>query len=323
MAEANDNDMMVTELYKLYRPCSFKEVFGQAEVIIQLRAHLVDCSLPHNILFTGPSGCGKTTLARILKEKLGCHPAGFVEINAADSKGIDMVRDVNTQMNQGHLGGRLRVYIIDECHKLTSDAQSALLKIMEDTPKHVYFFLCTTDPAKLLPTIKTRCKMFQLAAATPIELAKAIGDVIQKSGKNVASQNVVDKIITAADGSFRAAMVLLNTAVRLPTEEAQLASIVVEATERQAFDLVKKLLWEKATWLDVAALLKQLKEQAVDIEPLRRALIACAAGELLKGGKNMGWANLVIECFAKPFFDSGWAGLCSACFEVMQVRAKR
>lgn len=323
MAEVNDNDMEVTELYKVYRPISFREVFGQAEVIVQLKAHLADYSLPHNILFIGPSGCGKTTIARILKDKLGCHDAGFVEINAADSKGIDMVRDVNLQMNQGHLGGRLRVYIIDECHKLTSDAQSGLLKMLEDTPKHVYFFLCTTDPAKLLATIKTRCKLFQLVAMTPVELGKAVDDVLAKSGKALASPKVRDRIIAAADGSARAAMVLLNTAVRLTGEEAQLASIVVEATERQAFDLVKALLWESSDWTKIAGILKELKEQAVDIEPLRRALIACAAGELLKGGKRAGWANLVIECFAKPFFDSGFAGLCGACYEVMQVRAKR
>lgn len=313
----------ITELYRVWRPVSFKEVFGQDEVVATLKAFLTPPgAMPHTTLLTGPSGCGKTTLARILREKIGCHEKGLVEINAAESKGIDMVRDLCLQMSTGHLGGRIRVYIIDECHKLTSDAQSALLKVLEDTPRHVYFFLCTTDPGKLLATIKTRCTHLKLAAATPAAITACMRDVLSKVGATV-SDRVLAKIADAADGSFRAALVHLNTVLKVTGEDAQMAAITKDATERRAFDLVKALLWERSDWPLLVKILKDLKEQAVDVEPLRRALLSCAAGELLKGTAKAAWCNLIIDYFGKNFFDSGFPGLCAACYEVMQVRTKR
>lgn len=329
------------ELYREWRPVAFKEVYGQDAAVSVLKGLVSENSVPHAVTFTGPSGCGKTTLARILWDKVLClhHGVrtiedtgkdpkvlnlGFREINAASSKGIDTIRDIEIEMQTGHVGGRLRCYMLDECHKLTSDAQTALLKMLEDTPKHVYFFLCTTEPKKLLNTIRTRCTEVVLSPVTGKSLESAIADVCspEKAGV-VLAPAVIKKIIEVADGSVRKALVLVDQVRRLKSEAEMLDAVVADACERQAFDLVKMLLWEQATWPKIAELLKQLKAQEVDIEPLRHALLSCAFGELVKSEKRGGWCNLIIEEFGKPFFDSKWAGFGSACWNVMQIRTKR
>lgn len=311
----------MTELYKTWRPLGFKEVYGQDDAVKLLKSFLPD-RVPQAIVFTGPSGCGKTTLARIVVDKLAVHGAGFQEINAAEARGIDEIRRINSEMGMGHLGGRRRAYLIDEAHKLTSDAQSGLLKMLEDTPKEVYFMLATTDPTKLLLTIRTRCTEVKLVPVKPEAMKASIAYVLE-SAKLTASEKVVAKIVESAGGSLRQAMVYLNSVVGMASEEEQLNAVVRGTSERQAFDLVKMLLWESATWPKVAELLKALKEQEAEIEPLRQALLSCAFGEMLKGDKKAGWANLIVEEFGKPFFDSKWAGVGSACWNVMQIRMKR
>lgn len=116
-------------LYQAYRPRTFDEVVGNKEAIRTLESFIKrDISeVPHAFLFSGPSGCGKTTLARILAKKLGCSDANFVEIDSADFRGIDTIREIRRQMRLAPVGGgSCRVWLIDECHKLTGDAQSAL-----------------------------------------------------------------------------------------------------------------------------------------------------------------------------------------------------
>jgi len=140
------------ELYRKYRPTKFSQVLGQREAIATLANMGKRRAVPHCLLFTGPSGVGKTTLIRILREKLGCKEHDYVEINAAEARGIDTIRDIQRRLTLSPLSGRCRVWAIDECHRLTTDAQSALLKILEDTPPTAYFMLATTEPNKLLTT---------------------------------------------------------------------------------------------------------------------------------------------------------------------------
>ena len=157
---------MSKELYKKHRPKNLKRVFGQSVAIGTLKPLIEAKQVPHSLLLTGPSGCGKTTLARILVKELKCAKADFMEVNCADFRGIDTVRDIRTRMMQAPIGGDCRVWLIDEAHMLTSAAQTAFLKMLEDTPDHIYFFLATTHPQKLLKTIKTRCTEIKLKEMT-------------------------------------------------------------------------------------------------------------------------------------------------------------
>ena len=156
------------ELYKKYRPKNFKRIVGQPTITEQLTSMTRSNQFPHSSLFSGPSGCGKTTLARIMRNKLDCGDQDFQEVNCADFRGIDMVRDIRNRMNLAPIGGECRVWLIDEAHQLSSQAQNAFLKILEDTPSHVYFMLATTDPQKLIPTIRTRCAEFKVSSLNPM-----------------------------------------------------------------------------------------------------------------------------------------------------------
>ena len=125
-------------LYQKYRPTNLKDFFGNDGLKRDLKPFLEGRRTPpKSILFTGPSGCGKTTLARILAYTIGCAEGDINELDTADFRGIDSIRDIRRQMNLVPLGGQARVWILDECHKLTNDAQNALLKALENPPAHV------------------------------------------------------------------------------------------------------------------------------------------------------------------------------------------
>jgi DNA polymerase-3 subunit gamma/tau len=150
-------------LYIKHRPTDLIGVKGNEDVVEALKNMLLNKeSCPHSFLLSGPTGCGKTTLARIIAAELGCFGSDYKEIDSADFRGIDTIREIGKQCMYKPLESSCRVFVIDECHKMTNDAQNAFLKRLEDTPKHVYFILCTTDPSKLIPTIRGRCSQFQV-----------------------------------------------------------------------------------------------------------------------------------------------------------------
>jgi DNA polymerase III subunit gamma/tau len=193
---------MSTELYKRYRPKTLKGVVGQDGPVSSLQRLIDKDRMPHAILFTGPSGSGKTTIGRILKDVLQCGDADFVELNCADFKGIDNVREIRRFSGMAPMDGKCRIWLIDEAHKMTNDAQNAFLKLLEDTPKHVYFMLATTDPQKLIKTIHTRCTEVKLSVLKAPDLERILRRVIDKEDLKV-SDEVVDEIVEAADGSAR------------------------------------------------------------------------------------------------------------------------
>ena len=199
-----------TELYKKYRPRKFSDVHGQDGVLASLQAKITAKQVPHAILFIGPSGVGKTTITRILAKKLKCG-RNYKEVDAADNRGIDMVRAIKREMMQAPLGkAKCKMYCIDEAHKMSPDAMNALLKPLENTPSHVYFVLCTTDPQKIIKTIQTRCTQYKLTDLTDVQMIDAISDVIDKEGMKSLPEKVLDKVLEVADGSARRAIVLLD-----------------------------------------------------------------------------------------------------------------
>src|SRR5213075_137529 len=168
-------------LYRKYRPQSPGEVLGQEHVVRALVGAINEGRVAHAYLFSGPRGTGKTSTARILAKVLNCtnvqdgEPCGVcdscvqvqrggsldvVELDAASNRKLDEMRDLLSRVALG-TPGRWKVYIIDEVHQLTSDASSALLKTLEEPPGHVVFVLATTDPQKVLPTIKSRTQHFE------------------------------------------------------------------------------------------------------------------------------------------------------------------
>lgn len=307
------------ELYKKYRPKKLEDIIGQPEAVHVLAEMIESNRVPHSIIFSGGSGVGKTTLSRILARMLGCSFDDYDEINASESRGIDTIREINSCMGLSPLHGKCRVWCLDEAANLTrrssgGDAQTALLKILEDTPSHVYFFLCTTNPEELIPTIHTRCTEIKLKSLLPGDLIKLLHRVYDGEGKKL-SDEVTNRIVEASEGSARKALVLLHQVIGLKSEEEQLEIIQKPSVRRQAFDIVKCLLWEKSSWSDVVKILQDVEE---DPESIRRLVLANATKEMLRKGGKSARAYLVIMAFENSFFSSGKSGLVRACYEVLQ-----
>jgi DNA polymerase-3 subunit gamma/tau len=146
-----------------FRPQTVGELFGQDHLLSTLADYQADPGIvPRSLMLVGPYGCGKTSIARMLGQIVGAKGNNLREINAASARGIDDVRDWVDGSRFLPLGGGSKVYILDELHQMTNAAQSALLKVIEEPPPGVYWFLCTTDPSKLLPTIASRCHRLEV-----------------------------------------------------------------------------------------------------------------------------------------------------------------
>lgn len=302
------------ELYLKYRPQSFKEVVGQKEAIKSLNDMGKRGEIPHALLFTGPSGTGKTTLARILKRKLKCSDHDFIELNAAsDARGIETIRKIQSRMGALPLGGKCRIWLLDEVHQLTGDAQNGMLKLLEDFPSHVYFFLATTDPNKLKKTIRTRCTEIACNPVSEEEIKQLVQTIVGKEEVSL-DEAVSAKIAEVVDGSARKALVLLHSVIGLNSTEEQLAFIQKSDTKRQAIEIARALVKEKTTWKEMAQILKNVDE---DPEQLRWMVLGYASKVLLNNPRAGARCALIIEEFREPWYGCGRAGLDVSCWNVI------
>ena len=306
------------ELYKKYRPKKLDKMVGQEEAVEILKRKIKKGNVPHAILFSGPSGCGKTTFARILQRKLKCHQYDFSELNCADVRGIDDIRKIRSRINHAPIGGDCRIWLIDEAHKLTNDAQNAILKMLEDTPEHVYFMLATTDPQRLIRTIRTRCTEIVVKSLDDEDLESLLAFVCKQERITKFPSAVVDKIIKHSEGSARKALVLLDSVIELDNKKQMLKSIEKTTLEKEGEHLARLLLNTRNDWKKVATVLKKYKKDPdINPESLRRAILGYAANVLVSGGRMSARAYLMIDAFRNNFFDSKWAGLVTACYEVV------
>lgn len=306
---------MSAELYKKYRPKNFNEVVGQDSAIRTLVDMGKTGRIPHAILFTGPSGTGKTTLARILKEKLKCSDGDFIEMNSAsDARGIDTIRMIQRQMSSAALGGKCRIWLLDECHQFSTDAQEGFLKILEDQPPHVYFFLATTNPTKLKKTIITRCTEIRCGELSDGDLIKLVSTVSEKEGKPI-DEEVAKKIASVSEGSARKALVLLHSLIGLDGKDEQLSVLESASVQEEAIQIARKLLSEKTTWAEMRELLQNVKEAKQNAEGIRHLVLAYCNTVLLKSGNSR--AAAIAEEFRDPWYNCQEVGLTLSCYNIV------
>jgi DNA polymerase III delta prime subunit len=295
------------ESYKKFRPKTFKTVAGQAAAVQSLEGFLQKGKIPHFVLFSGPSGVGKTTLARILATKLNCGPNDLEEINCASFRGVDTVRDLQRRMGMSPLTGPVRVFIVDESHQLTKDAQNAFLKILEDTPSHVYFMMATTEPDKLLPTIRTRATHVQLKPIGAKELTDVVTRIAAKQ-KIELTEEILEKLIAVSEGSARKALVLLDQIAGIDDEETALKLLTEDSGRAEIVEICRELLKPKPSYGTIQKLMKTITDEP---ETIRRAILGYMTG-ILSSNTNkplLNRAYVVVDSFRDSYFESGKAGL--------------
>ncbi|MFF3428903.1 DNA polymerase III subunit gamma and tau [Streptomyces sp. NPDC002602] len=219
-------------LYRRYRPESFAEVIGQEHVTAPLMQALRNNRVNHAYLFSGPRGCGKTTSARILARCLNCEqgptptPCGecqsckdlarngpgsidVIEIDAASHGGVDDARDLREKAFFGPASSRYKIYIIDEAHMVTSAGFNALLKVVEEPPEHLKFIFATTEPEKVIGTIRSRTHHYPFRLVPPGTLRDYLGEVCGREGATV-EDGVLPLVVRAGAGSVRDSMSVMD-----------------------------------------------------------------------------------------------------------------
>ena len=194
--------MVHTALYRKYRPAVFADVQGQSHIVDVLESSIESGRIAHAYLFAGSRGTGKTSIARIFARALKTSDNDIYEIDAASNRGIDDIRAIRDGVSVLPLESTYKVYIIDEVHMLTKEAFNALLKTLEEPPKHVIFILATTELSKLPETVVSRCQVFTFKKPSREILRGVVSSVAKKEGFALEA-GVADLIATLGDGSFR------------------------------------------------------------------------------------------------------------------------
>jgi DNA polymerase-3 subunit gamma/tau len=281
----------VTALYRKYRPQDFDEVVGQEPVVRTLKNAIAAGQLRQAYLFAGPRGTGKTSLARILAKGLNCEQGptpnpdktchacvaiangsslDVVEMDAASQRGIDDIREIRERVVLQPAEGRYKVYILDEAHQLTDAAWNALLKLIEEPPPHLVFVFCTTDLAKVLPTVRSRCQTFVFQRPRLAELVQLLRRVADGEGIDVPDQ-ALSLVARGARGSFRDAVSTLDQLLAATEGQITVQSVLqlLGAVEEEALFRLCDLVIDQ----DTAGALTFVEELAAQGQDLGRLVL--------------------------------------------------
>lgn len=317
----------IGDLYHKYRPRKFSEVAGHKEVVQSLKKAITSDHPSQVFLLTGESGTGKTSCARIIAMSLNCDNrdedgdpclecksckiilsgscVDLHEINAAEHRGIDAVREISSKMSMMPMQLRNKIYILDEFHQMTKEAQSSLLKVLEEAPKRVFIILCTTNPEKILPTVKNRCQQFRFKNLSNKEIALLLEEVCVYEGAQL-SRSVLDLIADSSGGSPRSSLVHLQQVLQLDSDKEEDIRRLLEIESAGGEDFFKFfmiLVSKSSSWPQIMEAYNGVK----DMGPtgLGMSIAGMLRNKLVgsKGGNDFYFYSEAIENFVVPFDD--------------------
>ncbi|SDM39500.1 DNA polymerase III subunit gamma/tau [Sediminibacillus halophilus] len=259
--------MSYQALYRVWRPKSFSDVVGQTHITRTLQNAIVQQKFSHAYLFSGPRGTGKTSAAKIFAKTVNCEHApvkepcnecaaclgiqdgsisDVIEIDAASNNGVEQIRDIRDKVKYAPSAVAYKVYIIDEVHMLSMGAFNALLKTLEEPPKHVIFILATTEPHKIPLTIISRCQRFDFKRITPSSIVERMQTIIEAEDIK-ATQEALEAVALSAEGGMRDALSLLDQAISYSEDEVSLEDVlaVTGSVSQEKLTLVTEAMYRQ------------------------------------------------------------------------------
>ncbi|WP_114353950.1 DNA polymerase III subunit gamma/tau [Saliterribacillus persicus] len=238
--------MAYQALYRVWRPKNFEDVVGQTHITRTLQNAIMQDKFSHAYLFSGPRGTGKTSAAKIFAKAINCEKApalepcnacsaclgiqdgsisDVMEIDAASNNGVEQIRDIRDKVKYAPSSVKYKVYIIDEVHMLSIGAFNALLKTLEEPPKHVVFILATTEPHKIPLTIISRCQRFDFKRISQLSMVNRMQTILNQEEIEV-SPEALGVVALAAEGGMRDALSLLDQAISYSEERVEVEDVL-------------------------------------------------------------------------------------------------
>lgn len=229
-----------------YRPVDFSDLTEQKSIVSILTNQVDTNSIQHAYLFSGPSGIGKTTSARIFADMID---SNVIEVDAASHSGVDNIRSIIESSKQRAIDAEYKVFVVDECHSLSSTAWQALLKLLEESPKYSIFILCTTNPEKIPDTILSRVQHFKFNRISKEGIINRLTEIYNKEKelRDISvSDEAIEYISKIADGGMRSAITMLDKCLSLSNSvDINIVLSAIDVVDYNSFIYLTTLLLNK------------------------------------------------------------------------------